>query len=277
MPLETAGVHESDIWSLPTLGKGSVGKEAHGKAAIQETLREAACPLALARAPRPARLADVQGNNGRRSHVPRLEGRPRGCYGPPVPSNLVRTLSALELEERLLNAGACIALLSVFLPWIGGDWLGGDSVSYSGFNFYTGFLGVAIFLLHLFLVLLTLVPLLGGPALVKKRYRELVRLLVSTQALILVLAVLSVLMRVTFEFTRMEVLFGIYICLAGTILAFAESLQRYVVQRRSQPHAIFHHPEDQEPPEVREELRAPPPPPPPPPPAPEPEDHRFHP
>lgn len=78
-----------------------------------------------------------------------------------MPPSFVRTLKALELEERLLNAGALIALLSVFLPWIGGDWLGGDSVSYSGFGFYTGFLGWAVFLLHLFLVLLTLVPLLG--------------------------------------------------------------------------------------------------------------------
>ncbi len=191
---------------------------------------------------------------------------------------LVRTLAALELEERLLNAGALIAMLSLFLPWIGGDWLGGDSVSYSGFGFYTGFLGITVFLLELFVLLLTVVPLLGGPMLVRKRYRELVRLIVSGQALILVLGILTVLMRVSFEFTRMEVRFGIYICLAGAILALAESLQRFAVQRRSQPSELFHHPEDRPVPSVRDEsLLTPPPPPPPPPPAPEPEDHRFHP
>lgn len=193
-----------------------------------------------------------------------------------MPPKMLKTLASLELEERLLNAGALIAALSMFLPWIGGDWLGGDSVSYNGFGFYTAFLGIAVFLIHLFLLLVTFVPLLGGPVLLKKRFREIVRLVASLQAVILVLATLTVLMRVSFEFSRMEVRFGIYVCLAGSILAFAESLQRYAVQRRSQHGGTFHHPEDPRQPQVRDESIAPPPPPPPPP-APAPEDHRFHP
>lgn len=195
-----------------------------------------------------------------------------------MPSKLSRTFAALELEERLLNAGALIAALSVFLPWISGDWLGGDKVSYSGLGFYSSFLGLVVLLLHTFLLLMTLVPLLGGPMIVKKRFREPVRLFLSAQALILLLAALSVLMRVTFEFSRMEMRFGIYICLAGCILAFAEALQRYAIHRRTVSQEMFRHPDDRSAPSVRDEsLIPPPPPPPPPPPAPAPEDHRLRP
>ncbi len=193
-------------------------------------------------------------------------------------SKIMRTFAALELEERLLNAGAFVAIVSVFLPWISGDWLGGDSVSYSGFGFYTSFLGLAVLLLHSFLLLLTLVPLLGGPMILKKRFREPVRMLLSMQALVLVLAALSVLMRVSFEFSRMEMRFGIYICLAGCILTFVEALQRYAIHRRTVTQEMFRHPEDRKAPDVRDEsLIPPPPPPPPPPPAPMPEEHRLRP
>ena len=80
-----------------------------------------------------------------------------------MPSKMIRTLSALELEERLLNAGALISMLSVFLPWIGGDWSGGDRVWYSGFGFYTSFLGLSIFLPAFLPTSADAGPLLGGP------------------------------------------------------------------------------------------------------------------
>lgn len=193
-----------------------------------------------------------------------------------MPSKILRSILALELEERILNAAAIIAAASVFLPWMSGEWLGGDAVTYTGFGFYTSFLGLTIFLLNLALVLITLVPLLGGPVLIRKRYREVLRLVISAQASVLVLAALSVLTKVTFEFSRMEVRFGIYFCLVGTLVALFEAILRFLEQRRSSAQELFHHPEDESPVDRKETLMpAPPPPPPPPPPAPE--EHPLYP
>jgi hypothetical protein len=183
----------------------------------------------------------------------------------------------MELEERILNAGAIIALVSVFLPWIGGDWLGGDRVTYSGLGFYTGFLGFSVLLLNLAILLLTIIPLAGGPMLLKtRRHRELFRLGASAQSVILTLAALSVLMKVSFEFSRMEVRFGIYLCLVGGLCALVESFLRYLEHRRSLSQEMFRHPEDQTVVE-RQEMLTPPPPPPPPPSMPQPEEHRRYP
>lgn len=191
-------------------------------------------------------------------------------------SRFLRSVLSLDLEERILNTGVIVALVSLFLPWTSGEWLGGDPVTYSGFGFYTSFLGWAVFFLNVFLLMLTLVPLLGGPVIVRKRYREFLRLIISALATILVLAALSVLTKVTFEFSRMEVRFGIYFCLVGNLLALFEAFLRFFEQRRAAGQELFHHPEDQIVAD-RKETMVPPPPPPPPPPAPAPEDHPLYP
>ncbi|MSR87124.1 hypothetical protein EXS70_03050 [Candidatus Peribacteria bacterium] len=191
-------------------------------------------------------------------------------------SRFVRSLLSLELEERILNAGALVAVASVFLPWISGEWLGGEMKTYSGLGFYTSFLGLAVFLLNLFILLLTLVPLAGGPMIIRKRYREIIRLLISAQSSVLVLAILTVLTKFTFDFSRMEVRFGIYFCLVGTLVTLFESVLRFLEQRRNSGQELFHHPEDHEPVDHKETLIAPPPPPPPPP-APAAEDHPLYP
>ncbi len=191
-------------------------------------------------------------------------------------SRILRSLLSLELEERILNAGAVVAAGSVFLPWFSGEWLGGEYRLHTGFGFYTSFLGLAVFLLNALLTAMTLVPLVGGPMLVRKRYRELLRLLLSTAASLLILSALSVLMKATFDFPRMEVRFGVYFCLIGNLVALFETVLRFLGQRRSSAQELFHHPEDGAPVDRKETL-APPPPPPPPPPAPAPEDHPLYP
>lgn len=189
---------------------------------------------------------------------------------------ILKSLVKLDLEEQFLNGGALIALLSLFLPWISGEWLGGDTITYSGFGFYTSFLGFVIFLLLLFILVITLLPLAGGPVLVKKRHREFIRFIVTLQTTVLVLASLSVLTKVTFEFSRMEVRFGIYLCLIGNLIALLYAFLGFQEYRKSQVHELFHHPEDQAPPSERKENAAVPPPPPPPPPS-APEEHRLYP
>ncbi len=190
-------------------------------------------------------------------------------------SHFFRRVTSLDLEEKILNTGAIVALLAFFFPWFGGEWLGGDSVTYSAFSFYVSFLGLAAFILLLSVLLITLIPLTGGPVLVRKRYRETARLIACSQATVLILASLSVLTKVTFEFSRMEVRFGIYLALIGSLVATLYAFMRVQEQRRQQVQELFHHPDD---PAISKELEgSSKPPPPPPPPAPAPEEHRIYP
>lgn len=192
-------------------------------------------------------------------------------------SRFLRSLQLLELEERILNGASLLALVGVFLPWISGEWLGGDTVTYSGLHFYTSFLGLTVLLLHIFILAITIIPLTGKQSFLKRRQKDVVRLCVAMLAAMLVLAALSVLMKVTFEFSRMEVRFGIYISLIGSIVTAIYSFIKYQEQRRQDVQDLFHHPEDSTvlPGDRKDSALSTPPPPPPPPPLP-PEEHHLH-
>lgn len=196
-------------------------------------------------------------------------------------ANLItRALSHLELEERILNAGALIALIGVFLPWFSGEWLGGERMIAGGLGFYTTFLGWGVLLINCFLVLVTLVPLVGGPVILKRRIKAPIRFFLTAQSAVLVLAALSVLTKVTFEFSRMEVRFGIYLTLVGTLVSALYAFLIFQEQRNGEPQEVFQHPEHRQPSVERRETVVTktniPPPPPPPPPS-RPEEHRLRP
>ena len=183
-------------------------------------------------------------------------------------------LATLNLEERIFLAGALLATVGVFLPWISGEWLGGERTSYSGLSFFTGTLGWAVLLLHLSILLLTLLPIRGGPVLMKRRSLCVLRLLCSAQAAIITLIALSILTSVTFEFSRMEVRFGLYLSLIGSIVATLYAFLEWQQLRKRDGAELFHHPEQSSLVE-RSEGHLPPPPPPPPPPPLKPEDHHL--
>jgi len=90
-----------------------------------------------------------------------------------------------------------------------------------------------------------------------------------------VLAALSVLAKVTFEFSRMEIRFGIFVAFIGSVIVLFYGLLRVQEQRRSQVRELFHHPEDSSATSSRPDQLSHPRPPPPPS-APQPEDHRLH-
>ncbi|MBU0458051.1 hypothetical protein KJ652_03830 [Patescibacteria group bacterium] len=152
----------------------------------------------------------------------------------------LRRLRYLDLEERILNGAAFLAVISVFMPWTSGYMLGSDSVSYSGLGFYTSFLGISVLLLNIFVLLITLVPLFGGTNLIKKRNKDSVRLFCSIQSTVLVLAALSVLMRVSFNFSRMEIRFGINMALISCIVVAFYSYLRIQEQKKTNVEEIFH-------------------------------------
>lgn len=192
-------------------------------------------------------------------------------------NRIIQGLKTLDLEERILNGAAGVAILGVFMPWISGEWLGTEeSVSYTGFGFFTAFLGICAFLLLVATLTITLVPALGGPVLVRKRHRDIVRLILCSQAAVLTLASLSVLTRITFEFSRMEIRFGVYVTIIASCVAALYAFLRFQEFRREMSQGFFRHPEDKAaPPEKKEVIATPPPPPPPP--APEAEEHRLYP
>ena len=182
--------------------------------------------------------------------------------------NLIRTALHLDLEEKILNGGVILAIVCMFFPWIGGEWLGGKTVTYSGLGFFTSFLGVTVLLLHLYLLLITLIPLTGGPQLVRKRNKDMIRLVVSALAVILTIGIWSVLTKFTFEFSRLEIHFGLYGTLIGGLIATLYSFLELQEQKRTEVHNLFHHHEESqdtlEPTAVslQNEHHQPPPPPP---------------
>lgn len=190
-------------------------------------------------------------------------------------SRWLRALTALDLEERFLNGGAFVTVMGVFLPWISGEWLGGDNVTYTGFQFYTAFMGIAVLLLQLCVILITVLPLTTGTALFPRRSQETVRFCLSLLSSILLLASLSVLTKVTFEFSRIEIRFGIYVALIGSIVASIYAFLRFQQQRRIASQDLFRHPDDVVPVQQQRAVRAVPQPPPPPPPL-EAESHHPH-
>lgn len=193
--------------------------------------------------------------------------------------HFVRNIMQLELEEKILNAGAFIALLGVCMPWLGGEWLGGEFVSFSGFAFYTSFMGIAAFVLHTVVLLITAVPAAGGSKIVKDQYKNMTRLGASVVAATLSMSSLSVLTKITFEFSRMEVRFGIYVTIIGGLVASLYSFLRVQDENKQYVHELFRHPEEPSFPSSEEDQvpYQPSTPAPPPPPTPTVEEHRMHP
>jgi hypothetical protein len=195
-------------------------------------------------------------------------------------TRLRRVLASLDMEERILNGASLFALISVFFPWLSGELIGDDSVSYSGFHFFTAFIGTGIFLLHIAILSFTVVPAVGGPMMGGRRSRDFIRLCLAAQATILSLAALSVLTRITYDYARMEVRFGIYCTFIGSLIAGFYAFWRWQQMRKHEHGETFHHPEDHELHDAssHESISSfPPPPPPPPPPPLQPENHRIHP
>lgn len=155
---------------------------------------------------------------------------------------LLRKIAGMELAERLLNGGACVGALGVFLPWLSGEWLGGEPLRSAGFQSYTAIHGIGILALDAFIISITLIPLTGGAHIVAEQKKNALRLLASSQAVILTLLALSVLTSITFAFSRMGIRFGIYVSLLGNLLATFEAFCQWKEQREQQVRSFFHTP-----------------------------------
>lgn len=202
--------------------------------------------------------------------------RSEPCYTGGMWTKLRSALMGLDLEERILNGATCASLLFLFFPWLSGQFLGGDPVSYSGLEFYISYIGATILIIQIGMLLITFLPILGGPVLVKRPWRAGIRLWLAAQAAVLTIASLSVLTRVTYEFRGLEIRFGVYVSLVCALIATLYAFLLWQEEHQKEVHDLFHHPEDAAhvAPETPENRTQPPPPPPPPPPL-QPEEHNI--
>jgi phosphoglycerol transferase MdoB-like AlkP superfamily enzyme len=190
---------------------------------------------------------------------------------------LIRGVKSMELEDQILHAGALVTALGVFFPWFGDQRFGASQV-FSGFSYYTGYIGWSVFLIQLFLLLITISPMLGGPVMVRKSSRPAVRMVLCSVTTLLLFAAFSVLLSVTFEISSADVRMGIYFSLIGSFVSLLYAYMRYRQHERSKVQELFHHPDEsaaklRTPAAPEPDLNTPPPPPPPPPlPA---EDHNL--
>ncbi len=207
-------------------------------------------------------------------------------------SQWLRKIAQLDLEEKILNGGLALAAIGIFLPWIGGrpSLIDTTTRTFTGLGFTTGFIGLAVLCLLTYTLLITLVPLTSSKTILRRERRATVRLCTTALSAILTLAALSVLLKVTLDSPGMEVRFGVYVSLIGSLIASLYAFLAYQEEARREVQGLFHYPAAEERGPRREPVAAasepaeesllPPPdllPSSPPPPPPPPEDHRERP
>ncbi len=188
---------------------------------------------------------------------------------------LQRFIVGLDVEERILNGAALFAIISIFLPWLSGEWLGEEAVTYSGFEFFTSFIGMTMFVMLLCLIAITVAPIFGLRLFHRTFSRDVFRLCLASQTAVLSIIALSVLTKITYDYTRLEIRFGIYCTLIGSLIATFYAFWKMQSNTRQDIQEIFQHPDDINMLDIRIDGSGGMPPPPPPRPL-EPEEHRLH-
>ncbi len=258
LPVPTDSTWEMHVIAI---GRPFIDKNCQTDVAPGQFVQKSMRPNGFTRFPLCKRLSGIYGKSHRNSVVRCI----RKCYDGFMQKGLIGRLLSMELEEKILNGSSFFALVCVFFPWIGGEWLGGKTVTYSGLGFFTSFIGLVILLLHVFILSVTLIPLTGGPAIIQKNKKDGVRFLAALFSAVLTIAVWSVHTKFTFEFSRLQIHFGLYGTLVGSLVATLYTFLRYQETNKRQVEDMFHHGK-------YEEQHLPPPPP-----LTEPEEHRMHP
>jgi len=158
--------------------------------------------------------------------------------------NIIKKILSLELEEKILNGATLIAFVCVFMPWVGGEWLGGKTVTFNGLGFFTSFIGLFILLVLSFILLITIIPITGGPKVIRPEYKNSVRLLLAVLATLFTVAIWSVLTKFTFEFSRLQIHFGLYGTLIGSLVASLYSFILIQEDKKNTVNRLFSHNEE---------------------------------
>src|SRR3989344_5021359 len=151
-------------------------------------------------------------------------------------------LRRLETEEKLLNLGVGLTIVSLFFPWLSGRWIADQVRTDTALSLqsYVSFIGLTILILQGYVLLVTALPLWSERTLLRPEWKHRVRLYCNSVSAILVVAALSVLLKVTFDFPSLEIRFGVYSSLIGSLLGTLYAFLLAQEQDRRQVRALFH-------------------------------------
>lgn len=154
---------------------------------------------------------------------------------------LLTKINQLPIEEKIINSAYSIAIISVFLPWLAGNSVSGEVITYNGFSFHAGIMGLVSFLLALFCLAIKITPLLFGKQLIRFDRQEYVRFHTTAAMLIIILCALSVYASISWEIERLDIHFGLYLNLASSIVA---CVYTFLLWRSAELHPIEHRTEE---------------------------------
>jgi len=159
-------------------------------------------------------------------------------------SEFIRKLLALDLEEKILNGGLVAILAGVISPWISGraSLIDKAESTFSGFGFHTSFIGLFVFCIAFYTLLITIVPLIGKNVMIRRQNNAIMRLITTSITTILMLAALSVLVKITLRSPGMEIRFGSYLALIGSVVATLYAYLEYRNEHKKTARAFFQHP-----------------------------------
>lgn len=157
-------------------------------------------------------------------------------------SSFFSKLRRMETEEKLLNAGVLMTMLSLFFPWLSGRWIADEIRTDTALSLssYISFIGLTMLLLQGFVLLVSLVPLWSGKIILRTEHKHIVRLCCNAITAILIVASLSVLLKVTFDFPSMQIRFGVYAALVGSFLSTLYSFLLVQEEHRRHVRSLFH-------------------------------------
>ncbi len=157
---------------------------------------------------------------------------------------LRRGIVSMEFEDQLYHVGVILTMLGVVLPWFEGRLYGQAQQLWTGFGFYTGYIGLAVFLVQIFLLTLTLSPILGGPSFIRRSRKTLLRLCLSSASLLALLCAFSFLLSFSLEVAGTDMRMGISLSIIGTSFSVLYAALRLHQQRVLETRELFHHPDD---------------------------------
>lgn len=149
--------------------------------------------------------------------------------------SVLQKIRALTVEEKIINVAYLVSLVSLFLPWLSGNSSTGSGLVYNAFDYYTGFIGLTIFLCTAFCLAITVTTVCCHKKLIRQTAQAYVRYHLTALSFVLALAVLTVYTKLTWEVARLDIRFGIYMCLISSIVS---SVYTYITWHTQNSSAI---------------------------------------
>ena len=156
-------------------------------------------------------------------------------------------LLRLSPEERMVGIGAILVLISAFLPWYSVVFsFNEESITESGFTGDLGVVGFVIFLL----TIMGLVFLIGEHLNFKLPKfgfkKENIILFLTGESAFLLLMIIAIYTKRSFEYTNAELRFGLYLALIGAFISTFATFAQIQKKQKKDVESFFSHSEEVE-------------------------------